>query len=190
MAHEARGLGKPGLKFVLLCNHSGGLSQFRLASVSLLVQWAGKVSTEPLPGPWVRGETDLLSAVNLAPHLLRQIPFYFMFSLKINTLFFIFTLGWCRTVRQGGLPRWAVPKGTSAPNPPPNAWNASQACWHAWHDLPWPSGGGGWMVPHGRASGLGLRWGCLPGPRLGARSLGAGGRPSVPQGSPLSGQQR
>ena len=49
-AHEARGLGKPGLKFVLLCNHSGGLSQFRLASVSLLVQWAGKGSQHRTSG--------------------------------------------------------------------------------------------------------------------------------------------
>ena len=50
LAHEARGLGKPGLKFVLLCNHSGGLSQFRLASVSLLVQWAGKGSQHRTSG--------------------------------------------------------------------------------------------------------------------------------------------
>lgn len=85
--------GKPGSKFALLCNHGGGLSQFRLASVSCWYSGQEKaVSTEPLASPWVRGETDLLSAVKLAPPLLRQIPFYFMFILKINTLFFIFTL--------------------------------------------------------------------------------------------------
>ena len=59
LACEASGPGKPGLKFVLLCNHSGGLSQFRLASVSLLVQWAGKgsqhrTSGQPL-GVWGQG---------------------------------------------------------------------------------------------------------------------------------------
>ena len=33
------------------------------------------VTTEPLAGPWVGGDTDLLSEVNLAPPLLREIPF-------------------------------------------------------------------------------------------------------------------
>ena len=44
MAREARAPGDPGSKFVLLCNHSGGPSRFRPASVSPLVQWAGKGS--------------------------------------------------------------------------------------------------------------------------------------------------
>lgn len=33
------------------------------------------VSTELLAGPWVHGDTDLLSEVNLAPPLLREMPF-------------------------------------------------------------------------------------------------------------------
>lgn len=49
-----------------------------------------------------------------------------MFILKISILFFTFRLGWCWTVRQRGLPQWAVLKGNSAPQTlPTNAWNAS-----------------------------------------------------------------
>lgn len=71
-----------------------GFPSSDLPQSPLLVQWAGKVSTEPLAGPWVCGDMRTFCLHSQLGRLSLDRCHFVHVYIKINTLFFIFTLGW------------------------------------------------------------------------------------------------